>query len=44
MKIIERIDVLFMAVLMLITLVLVVGYRPSQAENPPSSTVTFYVR
>ncbi len=44
MKIIERFGVLFLPVLILITLVLVDGYRPSKAENPQLSTVTFYVQ
>jgi len=44
MKIKERFGVLFLPVLVLITLVLIYGYRPSHAENPQLSTVTFYVQ
>ena len=44
MKIIERFNVLFLPVLVLITLPLVDGYRPSFAENPELSTVMFYVQ
>ena len=44
MKIIKRFSVLFLPVLVLITLPLVDGYRPSLAENPELSTVTFYVQ
>ena len=44
MKIKEKFGVLFLPVLVLITLVLVYGYRPSHAENPKLSTVTFYVQ
>jgi hypothetical protein len=44
MKIIEKFSVLFFPVLVLITLPLVDGYKPSYAENPELSTVTFYVQ
>ena len=44
MKIINRFSVLFLPVLVLITLPLVDGYRPSLAEKPELSTVTFYVQ
>jgi hypothetical protein len=44
MKIIERFRVIFLPMLILITLPIVDGYRPSLAENPEFSTVTFYVQ
>ena len=44
MKIINRFSVLFLPVLVLITLPLVDGYRPSLAEKPELSAVTFYVQ
>ena len=44
MKIIERFSVLFLLVLVLITLPLIDGYRPSLAENLELSTVIFYVQ
>jgi hypothetical protein len=44
MKITKRFSVLFLPVLVLITLPLVDGYRPSLAEKPELSTVTFYVQ
>jgi hypothetical protein len=44
MKIIERFSVLFLLVMVLITLPLVDGHRPSLAENPELSTVIFYVQ
>jgi len=44
MKIMERISVLILPVLVLVTLPLADGYRPSLAEKPESSTVTFYVQ
>jgi hypothetical protein len=44
MKIIERFSVLFLPVLVLITLPLVDGYRPSLAEKQELSTVMFYVQ
>ena len=44
MKIINRFSLLFLPVLVLITLPLVDGYRPSLAEKPELSTATFYVQ
>ena len=44
MKTIHRFSVLFLPVFVLITLPLVDGYRPSLAEKPELSTVTFYVQ
>ena len=44
MKIINRFSLLFLPVLVLTTLPLVDGYRPSLAEKPELSTVTFYVQ
>ena len=44
MKILERISVLVLPVLVLIILPLVDGDRPSLAEKPELSTVTFYVQ
>jgi hypothetical protein len=44
MKIMQRISVLILPVLVLVTLPLVDGYRPSLAEKPELSTVTFYVQ
>jgi len=44
MKITKRFSVLFLPVLVLITLPLVDGFRPSFAEKPELSTVTFYVQ
>ena len=44
MRTIKRLRVLFLPVLVLITLPLVDGYRPSLAEKAELSTVTFYVQ
>ena len=44
MKIINRFSLLFLPVLVLTALPLVDGYRPSLAEKPELSTVTFYVQ
>jgi hypothetical protein len=44
MKIIQRFSVIVLPVLVLITLPLLDGYRPSLAENPELSTVMFYVQ
>jgi hypothetical protein len=44
MKIIERLSVLVLPLLVLMTLPLIDGYRPSLAENPQLSTVMFYVQ
>jgi hypothetical protein len=44
MKIIERLSVLVLPLLVLITLPLIDGYRPSLAEKPELPTVKFYVQ
>jgi hypothetical protein len=44
MKIIERLSELGLPLLVLIALPLIDGYRPSLAEKPELSTVTFYVQ
>ena len=44
MKIIERLSVLVLQLLVLIALPLIDGYRPSLAEKPELSPVTFYVQ
>ena len=44
MKIIERLSVLVVQLLVLIALALIDGYRPSLAEKPELSSVTFYVQ
>lgn len=44
MKIIERFSALGLPLLVLIALPLIDGYRPSLAEKPELSTVTFYVQ
>ena len=43
MRIIDRYEAPFLAVLVLITLPLIAGHRPAFAENPELSTVVFYV-
>ena len=44
MKIIERLIVFILQLLVLIALPLIDGYRPSLAEKPELSSVTFYVQ
>ena len=44
MKIIERLSALVLPLLVLLALPLIDGYRPSLAEKPELSTVTFYVQ
>ena len=43
MRIIDRYEVMFLAVFVLITFFVIDGYRPSYSENPELSTVVFYV-
>ena len=43
MSIIDRYEVMFLAVFVLITFFVIDGYRPSYSENPELSTVVFYV-
>ena len=43
MRIIDRYEAPFLAVLVLITFFVIDGYRPSYSENPELSTVVFYV-
>jgi len=44
MKITERLSALVLPLLVLLTLPIIDGYRPSLAEKPELSTVTFYVQ
>ena len=44
MRIIDRYEVMFLAVFVLITFFVIDGYRPSYSENPELSTVIFYVQ
>ena len=43
MRIIDRYEAPFLALLVLITFFVIDGYRPSYSENPELSTVVFYV-
>ena len=44
MKTIEKISVLFLPILLLVTLFMIDGHRPALSENPELSSVVFYVQ